>query len=42
MEELRIQVDQLKKKTREGDRENNRLKRNLDKLSTLQAEKKKL
>ena len=32
----------MKKKTRESERENNRLKRNIDKLSSLENDKKKL
>ena len=42
MEELRSDLETVKKKLRESERENTRMKRAMEKVTTLEAEKKKL
>lgn len=42
MDELRSDLDQTKKKLRESERENNRMKRNMEKVNAIEADKKKL
>ena len=42
MEELRSDLETAKKKLRESERENTRMKRAMEKVTTLEAEKKKL